>query len=392
MLAAFAEFESDSIQQRTSDGKHRVSVDDDRWLAGVCPYGYSLTENSRLVIDPNEAAVVRKVFASVIAHTSYGEIVRDLNARGVPASRLGRGKRRKVMASWSREAVSRIIRSKMYAGRASFFRTSKTREIVHRNVPAIITSATFLAAREAAAQNRRFGGAYAIHAYELRGLVVCATCGYTMIGRPWGKRNGYYCHRCPVGSRAFVDEAELLDIAWGDLLDLLAHPNATLRALARSATEVGTAEQQLDRELVGIAQALHELDDQEAQLLDLRPAKTISGAVLERNARAVAAERERLKMRAQAVRDQRVAAIRAVEESTSIRRLLGELGARAKSEARNPASRVAMIRMATKRIGFDAHAKTVHVRYAFSAPVSGSTTGASSPSRHRPAMRGREAS
>jgi hypothetical protein len=339
-----------------------------------------LTEDSRLVIEPTEAAVVRAIFAAVIAHTPYGQIVRDLNARRVPASRLGRGKRRTVTESWSVEAVSRIIRTQMYSGRASYFRSSTTREVVHRDVPAIITTATFLAARKSASQNRRFGGAYAIHAYALRGLVACGKCGYTMIGRPWGKRHGFYCHRCPLGSRGFIDEQKLIEIAWTDLLDFLAHPDATLRAIARSATEVGTAEQQLDGELMSISQQLRDLEDQEARLLELNLAKTISAGVLERKADSIRRERERLKLRSQAVRDERVAAIRSGEESASIRRLLGRLSALAQ---RDDVDRVELIRTATRGVTFHARTRKVQMRYAFSAPVPGSRREASSPSPRR---------
>jgi site-specific DNA recombinase len=63
VLAVMAEFESDSIAQRTSDGKKRAATIDDRRLTGVIPYGYARGEGQRLVIDPDEADVVKQIYA-----------------------------------------------------------------------------------------------------------------------------------------------------------------------------------------------------------------------------------------------------------------------------------------------------------------------------------------
>jgi len=394
MLAVMAEFESDSIQQRTSEGKRRVSTDDDRWLAGVVPYGYSLTEQSRLVVDVAEAEIVREIFAAVVAGRSYRAIVDDLNARGISATSDRRGKRRTTKrTTWYREGVSRIVRSEVYAGRASFFRTSRERAATYRNVPAIVTPATYLAARDAAAASAKFGGSHSLHDYELRGLIACGRCGYTLIGRPWGKAHGYYCHRCPIGERAFLKESRVLDLLWADILEFLAHPDATVRAIERSASDTGNAEDRAERELMALAQKLRELDDQEAQLLELRLAKTISGPVLERKAKALASDRERLRLRIEAVREQRAAAARAIEESAAVRRMLTQLRSLAERAGDDPARRIEIIRTATKGVTFHAKSGRVQIRYAFGAPavasaprrevVAASRTSASSPSRRR---------
>jgi len=181
----------------------------------------------------------------------------------------------------------------------------------------------------------------------------------------------------------------MLDLLWADILDFLAHPDATLRAIARSTSEVGTAEEQAERELMTLAQKLRELDDQEGQLLELRLAKTISSTVLERKAKAIASDRERLKLRLQAVREQRTAAARAVDESAAARRLLGQLRELAERAGQDQSRRTEIIRRATKRITFHAKTGKVQIRYAFGAPavtpavqpelVAASRTSASSP-------------
>lgn len=365
VLAVMAEFESDSIQQRTAEGKHRVSTLDDRWLAGVVPYGYSLTEDSRLVIDPTEAAIVREAFALTTAGRSSAQVADEFNARGIPACSDRRGKRKTTKSmGWEPGKISRMVRAEIYAGRAAFFRSSRSHEVAYRDVPAIVSPSTFLSARKATAKNKQFGRSHSRFDYQLRGLVRCGKCDYMMIGRPWGKAHGYYCHHCTEG-RAFVDEQKLLAILWGDVLGFLEKPDATLRALAHSASESGSAEEQAEQELVALAQQLREADEHEAQLLDLRLAKTISGPVLEKKAKAIAGERERIRLRMEAVREDRAKAARAVEESVSVRQLLGQLHGRASGA--NEAARAEIIRTVTKGVTFQPATGYLQVRYAFGA-------------------------
>jgi hypothetical protein len=338
---------------------------DDRWLAGVVPYGYSLTEDSRLVIEPAEAEVVREAFALTIAGRPSAQVAAEFNARGISACSDRHGKRKTAKTTmWEPWKISRMVRAEIYAGRASFFRTSKTREVAHRDVPAIVTPSTFLAARKATTANGSFGKSHSKFDYRLRGLVHCGKCGYMMIGRPWGKAHGYYCHHCTEG-RAFVDEQKLLEILWGDVLGFLEKPDATLRALAHSASESGTAEEQAEQELTALAQQLREADEHEAQLLELRLAKTISGPVLEKKAKAIADARERTRMRMNSVREDRARAARAVEESVSVRQLLGQLHERA--EGATDAQRAEIIRTATKGTTFQPDTGYLQVRYAFGA-------------------------
>lgn len=53
-----------------------------------------------------------------------------------------------------------------------------------------------------------------------------------------------------------------------DLLDFLMRPDEALRAITGTAAEMGSAEDQAERELVAHAAELRELDVQEEQLLD----------------------------------------------------------------------------------------------------------------------------
>ena len=72
------------------------------------PFGYEI-EGSRLVINEDEAAVVRRIFAEFTRpyfHTGLSEIAADLNADGIPTQRGGR---------WHASTVRYILSNQVYA-------------------------------------------------------------------------------------------------------------------------------------------------------------------------------------------------------------------------------------------------------------------------------------
>src|SRR3954449_9653425 len=87
LIAIFAEMEADAIKARV-----RSSIDalrrDGRFAGGTVPYGYIPVSNPNgpgrvLVIDEEEAAVIRECVELVRSGHSLGYIARQLNARGV---------------------------------------------------------------------------------------------------------------------------------------------------------------------------------------------------------------------------------------------------------------------------------------------------------------------
>lgn len=98
MFAGVAEFERDSIVARTTAGRNERSArDGDK--GGALPYGYLRTEQGP-AIDQAEAETVRYILRNKRSGKSFAKIAKELNARGVPASR-GVGK-------WYAESVKRV--------------------------------------------------------------------------------------------------------------------------------------------------------------------------------------------------------------------------------------------------------------------------------------------
>jgi site-specific DNA recombinase len=94
MLASFAEYDRESIRERTQAGLHRAFRDGTH--VGRIPYGYRGTESGQLEIVEDEAAVVREIIANIAdGSTLYAEAKR-LNDLGIPAPgwRYGTGERK----------------------------------------------------------------------------------------------------------------------------------------------------------------------------------------------------------------------------------------------------------------------------------------------------------
>ena len=76
--------------------------------AGVCPYGYQYTEDKKaVIIDDNEAALVRFMYTEGQKGRSLGQIADALNEQGV-TTRQGK--------QWSRGGVQGILRNPFYTG------------------------------------------------------------------------------------------------------------------------------------------------------------------------------------------------------------------------------------------------------------------------------------
>jgi site-specific DNA recombinase len=164
---------------------------------GKTPYGYRIAESGRLEVVPEEAGVVRRIYAMYLERgLGLRLIARTLNDEEV-FTRSGK--------RWSVVTVRDILRNRAYTGTYLRFGVRIT-----GSHEAIIPTETF---REA--QRRREGTPTVTHSgkeegFALSGLAYCGSCGGRMIGvsrkQSWSrKRDGgrseatYRYYRC--GSR-----------------------------------------------------------------------------------------------------------------------------------------------------------------------------------------------
>src|SRR5918992_2884828 len=155
MLASFAEYERETIGERTRAGLHRAFRNGKH--AGRIPYGYRVRgEDGLLEVVEDEAAIVREIIANVAAgSTLYGESKR-LNDESVPSPgwRFKSGER-KHGASWSGSTVAGIVHQDAYSG-THRVKINGGEEFISRQVPAIVDAGVHQRAIEALTENKRY--------------------------------------------------------------------------------------------------------------------------------------------------------------------------------------------------------------------------------------------
>lgn len=170
MLGVFAEFEHGTIVERTKVGMAR-KAHTGQWVGGPVPYGYRLEPKVGLVVQDEEAVVVRKIFDLYVGGR-YGSpvITQQLNAAGY---------RKRSGQLWDRRMVLHMLRNPVYAGQV---RWKGSHPGIH---PAIITADTF--ARAQKLRDTRAGELKGRHWHVrserlLTGRITCGKCGSPMSG------------------------------------------------------------------------------------------------------------------------------------------------------------------------------------------------------------------
>ncbi|MPQ92371.1 hypothetical protein F8R15_00925 [Thioclava sp. JE_KL1] len=104
------------------------------------PYGYRKSEGSgdhNREVDPEQAAIVRRIFQAFADGQSALAIARRLNSEGIPAPRGGTWESRTIRGNIERQEG--ILHNPIYTGRVLMFRTTKR---VHPETEASIIEAT----------------------------------------------------------------------------------------------------------------------------------------------------------------------------------------------------------------------------------------------------------
>ena len=245
ILLSFAQFEREIISERTRD-KMGAARRKGKWMGGIPMLGYRVApDGGRLVVDKEEARVVREIFALYLKHRSILRVVEELARRGrTTRVRTCKDGRTTGGRPFTVSHVRGILTNVTCIGKVGY--KGKVYPGEHE---AVIPEATFQAAGEVLARNRRArssvgrGRSGAL----LGGLLRCRACQAAM--SPVHTRAGhrkyryYVClnaqkrgrHACPTRSVS----APAIEKAVVDALRGLAADPERLRKLAETdATEV----------------------------------------------------------------------------------------------------------------------------------------------------------
>lgn len=242
VLGAIAEFEREAIIERTSSGLRAVARGG-WWPGGPAPYGYRVEREghrSRLVIDDNEAAVIRiAVECLVDRRMTTWQAAAELNV-------LGQHPRRSLR--WTHHNLRRLLLdARGLSGRWPYRRAGRADRLAGEEIlveiPAILTAERHEMLRSALANSSTGPGATARKtSYLLVGRIHSA-CGASMHGIHRRDRDtrAYRCandraeayERC-VCRRCNADSIET--VIWSEVVSVLTNPERLL-ALAQAAMD-----------------------------------------------------------------------------------------------------------------------------------------------------------
>lgn len=109
IMASLAEFEGQLIYERLSKGKLRKRSEG-QYVGGCITYGYRRDEEGTIVVVPEEASVVERIFRWCAEGRSLRWIGKRLDEIKAPTRKGGR---------WRNSTVNSIRRNRFYAGRVS---------------------------------------------------------------------------------------------------------------------------------------------------------------------------------------------------------------------------------------------------------------------------------
>lgn len=281
--------ERETTRVRVSTSMEVQTVNEGRYQGGRPPYGYKAEPfrphphpgkaaegimQKRLVLDPDAAPVVRRIFDEVAAGRSLRQVMTGLNSEGVPCPSAHDKRRNSHRAAdgWQTSTIAAILSNSRYTGYEEWGKFKKAERLVDPKNPrlgketyfkrndkapvrslrpaheAIVSVEEFIrvqkmrAAKSAggkkgqAKQTRDRNG---VAHYALRGLVYCGCCGRKMQASRYNTRNddpvqprfvNYRCRRRELvnGSPSLAAHPANVSIGQAELLNELLPWIATL--------------------------------------------------------------------------------------------------------------------------------------------------------------------
>jgi len=106
ILVTFAQYEREIIAERIRD-KFAASKKKGMWMGGAVPLGYRV-ENRKLLVVPEEAEVVKRIYSRFLTTQSPKRVAQELNSYGLTT---------KTGKPWSKGNLYHILRNCIYVGK-----------------------------------------------------------------------------------------------------------------------------------------------------------------------------------------------------------------------------------------------------------------------------------
>ncbi len=277
-----AEVEREKIIERTTRGTHaRVRSGKPKGAARP-PFGYRWADAAKtaFAIDPEEAPVVRRIFAELAQGASLRKVAQILTADGIPTPYR--------RARWDAKTINLIARNPTYYGVYYGLRTRTMRVAGRKKVrpldptewvalpdvaPPIVTEDVWRLVQHRLDRNKQDSPRnlkYAPHALLRGGFARCGTCGRVMVVRT--ARSGvprYACnaedgHRCPAPATTTVKRLDSLVQTW--IAEVLSRPEVLVAAAEMM--EQDPEHERLETEIASLTRRVEELRRRRQNYLD----------------------------------------------------------------------------------------------------------------------------
>ena len=220
-------YETKRLQARIKRNLERNIIDGKVSGGALQPFGYKKGENKELLIDEEEAEVVKLIFNLCIEGSGTKKIANRLNDLEIPTKRMRveSGRKMKVRGEtkldfkWRDSVIYGILKNTIYKGNRLY-------RGKYYDSPSIINEVTFDLAQEIIKNRNHFKDTNNKYFYLLKGLVHCLRCDRRYYGR---KRedlsdNAYICSSQRYtgefcGNRG-INIDKLNDYVWNSVLKL----------------------------------------------------------------------------------------------------------------------------------------------------------------------------
>ncbi|MEX0678373.1 MAG: recombinase family protein [Pirellulales bacterium] len=366
VLLSFAQFEREMISERTRD-KIAATRRKGKWTGGMPLLGYNVLD-TKLVVDPAEAELVRQIFEMYVDGDGLVSVVEQLerhgwrNKRWTTRKGIERGGR-----AFDKNSLWHLLTNVVYIGKVKY------KDEIHEGEHAAIVSDDLWRRVQAKLEhNGRTGGTMVRNKFGaiLKGLLYCVPCGCAMspthATRDRTKRYRYYVcmaaqkrgwHTCPSKSipageieRFVVDQIKCI----GRDPQLVAETVRQARGQAtRRADELATEERRLGRGLAGCNRELQQIATEQT---DGRSAGLAASRLADLQERIVAAER-----RMTEVRDETGRLRRDMIDETDVARALAEF--EPVWDALSPREQGRLLQLLIERIDYDGRDGTISITF-----------------------------
>lgn len=323
MLAGVADLERETILERMWHGANRAAREG-RWLGGIVPYGYYVDENKYLKISetllPNcsfsEADVIRLIYKMSAEGNSTVKIADYLNSLRIPPSytkdnrTIKKGKRKTNTAGiWRPGRIQNMLKNKTYMGTHQYGkRATVERELIEREVPAIVSKDLFNASMETM-KRLKFETGNKKHEYLLSGLIKCGLCKSNYIGTHYGKyinsnreKKYYQCYGKSYYAGTQVGKCKAKNIVvddldsfvWNDCINFINNPGKAIEKLKEKKSTLEKNSLSISSEIENLKKEISNKESEKQSILDLFRKGMINSVDVEKQLSSIKEETTRL--------------------------------------------------------------------------------------------------